>query len=540
MGRQAAGDSFLRAYLRYSGTDHLHLYAHPNAVRDFAERYSCLVPVGMKVSHIELANLKKLGQVGSLYRPDPGVAAASWCRRFLGNRAYSICGITHTIASRNVMEAIESLCTAPIQAWDALICTSHAARQTVDHVIAEMKHYFRSRLGASPTVDLELPVIPLGIHTDEFSASPVRRKGLREKLGIGEMDIAVLFVGRLTSHAKANPLPMYQALEEAARLTGKRVHLLLSGSFPNDEYKRNFANHAARCAPGILYHVIERPDHQLKIAAYSAADLFISLSDNIQETFGLAPLEAMAAGLPAVVADWNGYRDTVRNGIDGFRVPSYFAPPGSGNDIALRHAAMLDTYDLYIGRAAQFLALDHASCVEALVALIGDANRRANMALAAQRRARGHFDWSVIIGQYQSLWAELTERRRAAREIAPREGARPARPAWEDPFRSFAQYPSRGWDDRTLISRGTNRERVETLVKQPLSNLARPLLCSMAEMEAVLDAVSANQPALPAGILVDRFAPERRWLVRRSLLWMAKFGLIQFSPVAESESAGAT
>ena len=30
----------------------------------------------------------------------------------------------------------------------------------------------------------------------------------------------------------------------------------------------------------------------------------------------------MAAGVPLVVSDWNGYRDLVRNGIDGFRVPT--------------------------------------------------------------------------------------------------------------------------------------------------------------------------------------------------------------------------
>ena len=28
----------------------------------------------------------------------------------------------------------------------------------------------------------------------------------------------------------------------------------------------------------------------------------------------------MAAGLPVVVSDWDGYRDTVRDGVDGFRI----------------------------------------------------------------------------------------------------------------------------------------------------------------------------------------------------------------------------
>ena len=41
----------------------------------------------------------------------------------------------------------------------------------------------------------------------------------------------------------------------------------------------------------------------------------MSLADNIQETFGLTPVEAMAAGLPCVMSDWDGYRDTVRDGV---------------------------------------------------------------------------------------------------------------------------------------------------------------------------------------------------------------------------------
>ena len=52
-----------------------------------------------------------------------------------------------------------------------------------------------------------------------------------------------------------------------------------------------------------------------------------SLSDNMQETFGLTPIEAMAAGLPSVVSDWDGYRDTVQHREHGFRIPTLAPPP---------------------------------------------------------------------------------------------------------------------------------------------------------------------------------------------------------------------
>ena len=59
---------------------------------------------------------------------------------------------------------------------------------------------------------------------------------------------------------------------------------------------------------------------EIKRQALAAADIAVFLVDNPQETFGLAVVEAMAAGLPLVVSDWNGYRDLVRDGMDGFRL----------------------------------------------------------------------------------------------------------------------------------------------------------------------------------------------------------------------------
>ena len=38
------------------------------------------------------------------------------------------------------------------------------------------------------------------------------------------------------------------------------------------------------------------------------------------ETFGLTPIEGMAAGLPVLHLTENGYKSTVRQNTDGFRV----------------------------------------------------------------------------------------------------------------------------------------------------------------------------------------------------------------------------
>ena len=81
-----------------------------------------------------------------------------------------------------------------------------------------------------------------------------------------------------------------------------------------------------------------------------AADIFLSLVDNHQETFGLSPVEAMAAGVPVVVSDWDGYRYTVQNGVEGFRIPT-LAPSHSsqGAELALQHDHGLISYQDYVG-----------------------------------------------------------------------------------------------------------------------------------------------------------------------------------------------
>ena len=218
-------------------------------------------------------------------------------------------------------------------------------------------------------------------------AGPGARHALRARLGIAEGDLAALFVGRLSFHAKAHPTPLLLAAARAAqRAQGRTIHLLLAGQFPNRAAEREFREAAGRFRGAARVHFIDgsdAPHGPVMRSAWRAADIFVSLSDNIQETFGLAPVEAMAAGLPCVVSDWNGYRDTVADGETGFRIPTTTIGPGAGIDIADRHAAGVDSYDQMIGITSLATAVDVDACADAIARLANDLELRARQGKAA-------------------------------------------------------------------------------------------------------------------------------------------------------------
>jgi starch synthase len=540
MGRQAAGASFLRGWLRHAGLTRWYCHAAEEAdARRFATTAQAIAP-DREVRWIPAASFAGLAEPGCLYVPGPSIAFFAWQRRAVGQRSFSLCGITHTIASENALGDLAGLLTAPVQPWDGVICTSAPVKAAVEAFLGPQAEHLATRFGGRPPALPRLPVIPLGIDADAFVPDPTRRAAARAKFGIAPNAVVALFVGRLSFHAKAHPFPMYVALEEAARQTRIQVHLIQAGWFASDFIAGAFKEGVARWCPSVTASFPDGRDADARADAWAAADLFVSLSDNIQESFGLAPVEAMAAGLPCVVSDWDGYKDTVRDGIDGFRVPTVAPPRGLGTDLALRFAAGMDDYDHYVGRAGAFTAVDVPATAAALARLIADPDLRARMGAAGRRRAQEVFDWRVIIPQYLSLFADLAEIRRTAPEIAP-----PADPAHgnlsrPDPFGMFASYPTHALGLGTVVTArpaGTP-EGLARVLDDPLATLALDLLPPQDDLLPPQDdlllvlALVGTMGRATVGDLVMRVPEDRRPLVARALVFLAKFDLIALAPPA--------
>jgi glycosyltransferase involved in cell wall biosynthesis len=535
MGRHAAGEGFLKGFGRHAGVDRFWALVPTEADgHHFTEAMRQITP-GVPVSVATYARLDALKEPGSLFLPGPGVADHAWMRRAkCDQRDFSISGITHTTASFGAMDSIMGLVTGPVQRWDALICSSVAVRKTVDRVIEAQMDFFRDRLGASGKPALpELPVIPLGVDCDGFKPNGPARKAWRERLRIGERDLVLLFMGRLSFHAKAHPLPMYLAAEAAAKAIKGKVHLIQAGWFANDAIEQAFRSGAREFCPSVNAIFLDGRKKDVRAEIWAAADVFVSFSDNIQETFGLTPIEAMAAGLPCLVSDWDGYMDTVRDGEDGFRIRTWQAPAPLGEDLIYRQVTGADSYDRYCGNACQFVSVDPQDACEALVRLAKNRDLREKLGEQARRRARDTFDWKVVIGQYQQLWQALAKIRKDAKESAPR-GKGPAWPARLDPFDAFAHYPTNVLAPDTKIAAvaGADVKRLDIMRRNPSSSYASSVFPERTDCMAVLAHLAKAEKAT-ADELAALAPPERRNSLRRGLVWLAKHGLIQLLPFSD-------
>lgn len=529
MGRQSAGLGFVKAALA-AKPERIWCYAESRVLAEkFSQQVKSLSTTPPEIRFVPWMAPAGLAGAGTLYRPDPGICEDAWHRRHQASaRAYSLCGVTHTLASQSVLSSITRLLSAPLYPWDAVICTSSVAKSLLRKVLDAEADHIKSRFGATRIVEPQLPVIPLGVHCSEFEFAGGIREKSRASLNIAADDVVVLFAGRLTFHAKAHPIAMFISLERAAARTRRKLHLVLFGQFPNSSIADAFRMEARLYAPTINLIILDGSIDENWTVAWSAADIFTSFSDNIQETFGLTPVEAMARGLPVVVSDWNGYKDTVRDGIDGFRIATWAPPEGSGSDIMDRYENLIDTYDIYIGSVSQFVAIDLGAAADAFVRLADSVELRHRMGDAGRQRAREIFDWSVVFASYSRLWDDLAEMRRIAGPM-PGEADTFRRADRIEPFTLFRSFPTAVPNRRTKVHRITEISVPGIAERRGLMsvNYATSVIPSDTVFERLIPHL--REEPVEVSSLLEACSDIPPAAIVRGLLWLAKMGMIALS-----------
>ena len=145
----------------------------------------------------------------------------------------------------------------------------------------------------------------VGIDTKKFSGTIPDRETKRRQLGIKSDQFVLLSVGEL--HVRKNHRVVLEALH---RLKQPKILYLIAGQGKLEEsYRRLIHKYQLENNVRLLGY---RPDVD---ELCQAADCFIHPS--VREGFGIAPVEAMAAGLALIASNINGIRDYAQDGLTG-------------------------------------------------------------------------------------------------------------------------------------------------------------------------------------------------------------------------------
>jgi hypothetical protein len=258
-----------------------------------------------------------------------------------------------------------------------------------------------------------LECMPLGVE-DEF-CDPFYKRVARRLLAIPDSATVLLYLGRFSEEYKANLsvlVESFRCLAEdfpsaALILAGNAVHSLGEVSL-----------HSLGLPPTLLDRVliIQNFPRVMKKTIYSAADIFVSPVDNVQESFGLSLLEAMACGLPIVASNWNGYRDLVVHGETGFLVDTLIEPSAWNVADALAAFALPPSTE---GALAGRTVVHSGQLLHYLRLLLSNASLRQRLGSAGLERVRSHFVWTKVIRTYIDLWRDQLKECGPAGETQP-------------------------------------------------------------------------------------------------------------------------
>lgn len=157
---------------------------------------------------------------------------------------------------------------------------------------------------STPKIDLgeRLFINECGVDIDIFSParrSVEKRREIIARFEMSENTMLLLYAGRLSPEKNLNLLP--EIMRELARRESTDTQLLVVGAGPNHEAPAAMAN---KLCPGRIVFAGQIGEKNDLADIYANSDAFIH--PNPHEPFGIAPLEAMASGLPLVVPNAGG------------------------------------------------------------------------------------------------------------------------------------------------------------------------------------------------------------------------------------------
>lgn len=211
--------------------------------------------------------------------------------------------------------------------------------------------------------DLPRPiVVPFGVDTVQFSPLHVDHhegvvigtvKALAHKYGIDTL------------------IDAFQLLRERPGM--ERIRLRIIGTGPDRDALVARADNAGL---GGLVEFVGGVPHAMVPQNLDRLDIFVALSRNDSESFGVAVIEASSCGLPVVVSDAGGLPEVVVQGATGFVVPREDPAAAAERLGMLVHDAQLRERMGAEGRRHVIARYEWKACVDRQLAVLDEAARQ--------------------------------------------------------------------------------------------------------------------------------------------------------------------
>jgi glycosyltransferase involved in cell wall biosynthesis len=162
--------------------------------------------------------------------------------------------------------------------------------------------------------------IPNGVDAAKFARDEVKRRTIRQDLGIGENETVAIVTRRLVD--KNGVIHLARATERL-NATDPGLRFIVIGDGPErGAVAQEFTRH---CGSRAIFLGNRR--HEEIVDYYSAADF--SILPSLMEATSISGLEAMAASLPLVGTEVGGIPELIQDGVNG-----YLCRPADPGDLA--------------------------------------------------------------------------------------------------------------------------------------------------------------------------------------------------------------